>query len=89
VLITDVESGVDRTDLGGLDADDRTNQDDPFDFIGTAAFSGVEADAQLRIIATGTPRLYRVELDSSDDGVVPDLVVFLRGDAPVEADFVL
>lgn len=48
--ITDFTPGLDRIDLGGLDADATQPGDQAFRFIGTAAFSGTAGELRLQVL---------------------------------------
>lgn len=82
-----VRAQGDRLDLSGVDADSRTAINDPFTFIGDAAFSGVAG--QLRVFTFGGNAFCIVEADVDGDGAA-DMQVFVNGIAQlVVGDFVL
>lgn len=80
--ITDFEQGIDKIDLSGIDANNSTNNNDPFAFVGTTAFSGTAGELRYRQTAT----LTIVEMDHDGDGVadssirVDGLINLAQGD---------
>lgn len=83
--VTDFTRGSDRIDLSWIDAVSGTGTNDPFEFIGSTAFSG---DAgELRFVQTSGS--VRIEGDVDGDGL-PDFHILLEGIATVgAADFIL
>lgn len=97
MMIADFQRGMDRIDLSGIDPDVKTwsfdpavSLDDAFEFIGSAAFTGFEGDAQVRVVTTATPRLFRVEIDTADMDALPDVSFTVRAASILTAsDFIL
>ncbi|MGK9236569.1 M10 family metallopeptidase C-terminal domain-containing protein [Inquilinus limosus] len=83
--ITDFSKGEDKIDLSGLDADDETDANEAFAFIGAEAFDGTAG--QLRYECKDGSTV--VQGDTDGDKVV-DLEIVLTGTIKLEAsDFVL
>ncbi|MEM1382699.1 MAG: calcium-binding protein [Pseudomonadota bacterium] len=79
-VIVDFESGLDTIDLRLLDADPSTAGDDALTFIGAGRFSG-EA-GELRVGGV----FFAIDFDGDRRA---DFVATIRGDNPVEDDFLL
>jgi Ca2+-binding RTX toxin-like protein len=88
--IGDFQPGLDRIDLGRIDANTHADGDQAFTWIGSSAFSGTgpASAGQLRVFADGAYQ--RIEGDTDGDGV-GDLVIILQiGTAPLgPGDFLL
>lgn len=82
--LPDFTSGVDRIDLSAIDAIGSTLADDPFVFIGNAAFTGQAG--QLRWEAQGG--FVHIYGDVNGDGL-PDLHIVASGSQVLAGDFVL
>lgn len=89
-LITDFRSGIDRIDLGGIDADRGRPGNQAFDFDGFGALQpGSAGQLVFRHIQTGGGRETQVLLDTDGDGRA-DGIIRLSGTLTLtEADFIL
>ena len=84
--ILDFQSGSDRIDLSGIDANAGTPGDQAFSFIGGNAFTG--AAGQLRTQATADGHTV-IQGDVNGDGL-SDFSIFVVGPAPITgADFIV
>ena len=83
--ITDLQSGTDKIDVSGWDADQNVGGNQAFTFVGTAAFSSTAGE--LRYFDDGTDTW--VQGDITGDGVA-DFEIALTGVlTPVATDFIL
>jgi Ca2+-binding RTX toxin-like protein len=84
--ILDFVSGVDKIDLGFIDANSNLDGNQVFSWIGTNAFGGAGAASagQLRAYQSGGD--WFVEGDTNGDGTA-DLVIQVTADALVQGDF--
>jgi Ca2+-binding RTX toxin-like protein len=85
-LIADFQGGVDRIDLGRIDANTLAGGDQAFTWIGGSAFTGVAG--QLRTYEQGGYRWVAGDTDGDGDGDI--VIAFQVGTAPlVQGDFLL
>jgi hypothetical protein len=83
--ISDFVSGIDKIDLGGIDADRDLTGDQSFTFIGTAAFTGTAG--QLRHHSNGADAW--LQADTDGDGIADFEVVLTGVTALSHNDFLL
>lgn len=82
--ITDFQTGVDKIDLSGIDADKATAGDQAFTFIGSAAFT---AAGQVHVVVGAGGFTY---LEGNwDANLAADFSIRVDGSAPVVTDLVL
>lgn len=83
-VITDFVSGSDRMDLSGIDANSNSADDDPFTFVGTAAFTGQAGQLRYEVSGSGI----RLFADVNGDAV-PDFELVVGSPTITAADFIL
>ena len=84
-VIRDFAPGKDLIDLSGIDADTATKEDEPFDFIGRAPFSGEAGELRYRVKKGDAI----VKGDTNGDGEADFAIVVLNVHVLRESDFVL
>jgi Ca2+-binding RTX toxin-like protein len=83
--IIDFQSGTDKIDLSGIDANSGTSGNQAFTFIGAGAFSAIAGEVRYNFDGTDT----YVKADMDGDGAA-DFVIILSGSVtPLASDFVL
>jgi Ca2+-binding RTX toxin-like protein len=77
--ITLFVAGVDKLDFAQFDADPLTVAKDAYEFIGSAAFDGGAAKAQIRVETDAVLNRILVQVDGNDEDAVFDAQLFIDG----------
>ncbi|WP_150291411.1 cadherin domain-containing protein [Sphingobium estronivorans] len=82
--IMDFQSGIDKIDLSGIDANTTTGGNQAFTFIGDLGFS---APGQLHVVSAGSDTL--IEANTDNNPATVEFAIRLVGSHAVQSDFML